>query len=119
MDRGWWHHGQGVVAPWTRGGGTMDEGWWHLQTRHDGRMDKGWWHLQTGGGGAVGKRWWQDGQGWWHLQTRGGGTAGRECWYHREVGGKWTASHRAPLSWAQIYLGNFVTVALIDKRWWH
>ena len=41
MDRGWWHHGQGVVAPWTRGGGTMDEGWWHLQTRHDGRMDRG------------------------------------------------------------------------------
>ena len=28
MEEEWWHHGQGVVAPWTGGGGTMDREWW-------------------------------------------------------------------------------------------
>ena len=58
MEEEWWHHGQGVVAPWTRGGGTYRQ-----------EVVVPW-----ARGGRVGKRWWQDGQGvvaltdrrWWH-----------------------------------------------------
>ena len=110
MEEEWWHHGQGVVAPWTRGGGTYRQGMMAGWTRGGGTYRQEGVVLWARGGGRMDR-------GWWHLQTGGGGTAGRECWYHREV--------VALIDKRWWHHGQGVVAPMtgsggsVDKEWWH
>lgn len=58
MEEEWWHHGQGVVAPWTRGGGTYRQGMMAGWTRGGGTYRQEVVAQRAGSVGTIEK--------WWH-----------------------------------------------------